>query len=397
MSAEEQPSSPDRGRRATSDDKEAAPGEQFTVTNPSVILSEHLLQIYAMGSPPYAYPRDPLDRVGFNTDIHGAFKLDEEHQHQVRAFFQRVAQGGRYSTLPTRWEWERLVGFVATLASSSSLRPWDTLSLTTQESLRQLFGESAKPYYDSRHAYPALVQAWLWHALDDNLFSDPDKWATPQWEAYGTLCASFRRRRAGTLDSAITLEEHGESGVYAENEFHYWRMLTMRIMTEERLEGLGTNAPQHTSVDRLVDRLMGKLAEIIDEPDRPLSTYKDKVRCIAHYAVSTDLKIIRGWPHVMIAWRLPNVANAAAMTGRPFRKSDALQDYDDEFEREAGDQIDFVVSPGVFQSGNPIIWYNEGLWVHPIQVAINGTLDDPAADFRLVGLMNQTGSWVANT
>ncbi|KAK0749474.1 hypothetical protein B0T18DRAFT_389058 [Schizothecium vesticola] len=279
-------------------------------------------------------------------------------------------------------EWKRLVDFVHTLASSTSLRPWDTLSLTTRESLRRLFGESAKPYYDTRHASPALVQAWLWHALEDNLFSDPDKWATPQWEAYGSLCASFRCRRAGTLDSAITLEEHGESRVYAENEFHYWRMLTMRIMGGEELGAFGTNAYQHTSVDRLVDRLMGKLAEIIDEPDRPLSTYENRVRCIARFAVSTDFQIHRSSPHVMIAWRLPNVANAAAMKGRPFRKSSALQDYDNLFEREAGDQIDFVVSPGVFQSGQPNIRFDEGRWRYPIRVAISGALDDPMADYR---------------
>jgi hypothetical protein len=387
MSAGEQPSSPDRGRRATSDDQEAAPDNQVTVTVPSLFPSEHLRQIYAMASPPYAYPRDLIDAEG---------NIDEEMLFQIQNFHSLVVVGGANSSHPMGDAWRMLDEYVDRLATTN-LRPWDTLSLTTRESLRGLFGESAKPYYDSRHAYLALVKAWLWHALDDNLFSDPDKWATPQWKAYGTLCASFRRRRAGTLDSAVTLEEHRESGVFAENEFHYWRMLTMRIMTEERLGGWTTNAPPHTSVDRLVDRLMGKLAEIIDESDRPLSTYEDDARRTARFAVSTDLQILRSSPNIMIAWRLPNVASATAMKGRPFRKSDALRDYDDVFEKECGDQIDFVVSPGVFQSGQPSTRFDEGSWQYPIRVAISGALVDPWAEFRSVGMMNQTGSWVANT
>lgn len=389
MSAGEQPSSPDRGRRAASDDGEAAPGNEPTILVPSLIPSEHLLQIYDMASPPYACPRHLLK---------GMSKSDEEELHEARIFRQRVVKASRGSRPGIGTHWETLVELVDKLASRTSLRPWDTLSLTTQESLRRLFGGSAKPYYDTRYASAALVQAWLWHAIDDNLFSDPDKWATPQWKAYGTLCASFRDR-AGTLDSAITPEERGSSGLYWENEFHFWRMLTMRMMVKEdperahvtKAELLGTNAAPHTSIDRLADRLMGKLAEIIDEA----STHEDYVRRTARSAVFTDLAILGAWPHIMIAWRLPNMASAAAMQGHPFRESRALQNHDDMYESE-GDSIDFVVSPGIFESGHGFVRYYEGIWWYPIRVAINGALDDPVASFRSFMTQNTKGSRVAN-
>ncbi|KAK3347094.1 hypothetical protein B0T25DRAFT_634349 [Lasiosphaeria hispida] len=277
MSAEKQPSSPDRGRRAPSDDREAAPDKEFIVKVSSMTRLEHVLQIYDMASPPYAYPHNMFK---------GLLKDNEE--------------------------------------------------------------------------------AWLWHALDDNLFSDPDKWATPQWKAYETLYAFFRHR-AGTLDSAITREEHGESGVYAESEFQSWRMITARIMVNtivaqdtsvRSLAGCLTDRPavQHTSVDRLADRLMGKLAEIIDEAKKPLSS----------------------------------VANAAAMKGHPFRESRVLKNYDDVFQSEGG-PIDFVVSPGIFMSGDTRTRFYEGMWMYPIRVAVGGALDDHGADFRSV-MMNLTGS-----
>ncbi|KAK3346375.1 hypothetical protein B0T25DRAFT_277988 [Lasiosphaeria hispida] len=374
MSATEQPSSPGRGRRAASDDREAAPGKEPTIIIsspiPSPIPSGHLLQIHGMESSPYASSHDSL---------YGPVEVDEEQQ-RARFFWQRVVQGANGSTPAMGSEWEVLVKFIDDLACYTSLRPWDTLSLTTQESLRQLFGGSARPYYDAKYASFALIQAWMWHALDDNLFSDPDKWATPKWNAYGTLCASLRHHHAGTLDSAITLKEHGEPGVYAESEFHYWRMLTTRIMMNG-WEEIGMNTALHTSVHRLADRLMGKLAEIIDEAKKPLGTYEDKVRCIARSAVSTDLQIIRAWAHVMIAWRLPNMANAAAMKGHPLRKSPAIQNYDDMFETKDG-HIDFVVSPGIFESGESRTQFYEGRWMYPIRVAITEELDDPAARFR---------------
>ncbi|KAK3366711.1 hypothetical protein B0T24DRAFT_596618 [Lasiosphaeria ovina] len=311
-----------------------------------------------MASPPYACPRHILK---------GVDKPDEEELHQQQFFLRRVVHGAHGWRPAMKSKWEVLVDFVNKLASSTSLRPWDTLSLTTQELLRRLLGGSAKPYYDAPDTSSALMQAWLWYALDDNLFSDLDKWATP----------------------AITPEERGESGVYAENEFHYWRIFTIRMMMNEELGGvrmtiaevLGTNAAPHTSIDRLADRLMGKLAEIIDEAESPLSTLEYGVRRTARSAVFTDLAILRAWPHVMIAWRLPNMASAADMQGHPFRESPALQYYDDMFESK-GDSIDFVVSPGIFESGQPITRYYEGIWVCPIRVAINGSLDDTAAGFR---------------
>ncbi|KAK3384120.1 hypothetical protein B0T24DRAFT_607330 [Lasiosphaeria ovina] len=391
MSTEKQPSSPDRGRRAPSDDREAAPDKEFIVKVSSITRLEHVLQIYDMASPPYAYPHNMFK---------GPLKDNEEVRREIQNFLHNIMKSDRASSLDMNSGWEDLVELVDRLASSTRLRPWDTLSLTTQESLGRLFAGDARPYYDAKYASAALVQAWLWHALDDNLFSDPDKWATPQWKAYETLYAFFRHR-AGTLDSAITREEHGESGVYAESEFQSWRMITARIMVNtivaqdtsvRSLAGCLTDRPavQHTSVDRLADRLMGKLAEIIDEAKKPLSRYEDAVRRTARFAVSVDLQIVQSRYHVMIAWRFPSVANAAAMKGHPFRESRVLKNYDDVFQSEGG-PIDFVVSPGIFMSGDTRTRFYEGMWMYPIRVAVSGALDDHGADFRSV-MMNLTGS-----
>ncbi|KAK0655620.1 hypothetical protein B0T16DRAFT_397374 [Cercophora newfieldiana] len=372
MSAEKQPSSPDRGRRAPSDDR------------------EHILQIHDMASPPYAY-----------TNCNGDLEAAREKGRQNQKFTSDMMIGDAASRMEMYLAWKELVELVARLASGTELRPWDTLSLTTQESLGRLFAGDARPYYDTKYASAALVEAWLWHALDDNLFSDPDKWATPQWKAYGTLDAFFHHR-AGTLDSAITREEHGESGVYAEREFHAWRLITSRIMVNTILaqdtsvrdpDSYFTDRPavQHTSVDRLADRLMGKLAEITDEAKNPLSWYEDRVRRTARFAVSIDLQIIQSIHHHMIAWRFPSLANAAAMKGHPFRKSAVLEAYDVGFENE-GRPIDFVVSPGIFISGLERHQFHEGRWVNPIRVAVNGTLDDNWADIRSAVTMNLTGS-----
>ncbi|KAK0703414.1 hypothetical protein B0T26DRAFT_806975 [Lasiosphaeria miniovina] len=212
------------------------------------------------------------------------------------------------------------------------------------------------------HAEPR-DPAWLWHALDDNLFSDPDKWATPQWKAYGTLCASFRDR-ARTPDSAITPEKHGEA-----------RKVSMEVNEFGILDD--PTAP-HTSLDRLADRLMGKLAEILDEAKAP-STYENSIRFLANSAMSTDLNILRAWDHIMVVC-----------------KSHALENYDDIFGRD-GDSIDLVVSPGIFQSGRPKTGFYEGLWAHPIRVAVKGELEDATADFRSFIMKNTIGSRVAST
>jgi hypothetical protein len=359
-SAGEQPSSPDRGRRAASDDSE----------EPAFFVPpEHVLQILNMASPPYAYPRQ-MDPAKFNF---------EERLREAREFLYHIGQAGSGCEHPWADIWDILTSKICDLAEkiSFTLRPWDTLSLTTRESLRRLFGGSARPYYEARYASFALVQAWLWHALDDNLFSDPDKWATPQWKAFGTLCASFRHR-AGTVDSAITREECGGLRARVECEFHHWRMLTIRVMMNE-WGRFGANAGQHSSDDRLADRLLGKLAEIIDEDEEPTTTNEDEVRDIARYAVVSDFKTLGIFSNLMIAWRLPNVV----MKGHPFRKSPALRNYDKIFPKTGeGRPIDFVVSPGLFLSGQPNVRFYEGSWVYPIVVAIDGTLEDQGAKLR---------------
>ncbi|KAK0725612.1 hypothetical protein B0H67DRAFT_642002 [Lasiosphaeris hirsuta] len=314
--------------------------------------------------------------------------IDNEKQQQAQIFSQRFHQG--YGSTPAMGSiWEVLVNRVNDLGSTTRLLPWNTLSLTTRESLGRLLGVSARPYYDTKYASSALVQAWLWHVLDDNLFSDPDKWATRQWKAYGTLCACLRHR-AETLDTAIIREECGNAGIYAEYEFHFWRMITTRMMTASFSED-DPNAPKHTSVDRLVDRLMGKLAEIVDETESPLSMYGDKVRRTAGFAVSADIDILRARRHVMMAWRLPSVANAAAMKGHPFRESPALQDYDKVF-ASTGDHIDLVVSPGIFVPGEANVRFYDGQWAYPIRVTTNASLQGPAAEFRQLAMMNSAGS-----
>ncbi|KAK3358130.1 hypothetical protein B0T25DRAFT_540997 [Lasiosphaeria hispida] len=319
--------------------------------------SEELRRIYRMASPPYAFPTPNSD--------------DEERK---RALLQTI----QYKLPPphgVEYTWPKLNEEVERLAASIHhfLRPWKMLRPDTRDSLLQLAGEkNTELFYTSRHVSPYLIQAWLWHTLDENLFSNPDKWATPTWKVFGGLLSLFSSR-AGTLHGCLCWETKPSAKAnpmvcLEEGEYHHWRTLTLRMM-----HGQLGYSEKHSSSERLANLIMRRLADLMDttEAGLPQGYFEQRVGDLAHVAVVVDLCILRERRHSMIAWHLPGMPNAASMRGYIHRESPALQNCGGTWGLE-GEPIDFVVCPGIFQSGEESgIRYDQGRWVAPILAVIN--------------------------
>ena len=268
--------------------------------------------------------------------------------------------------------WRKLNEEVERLAVSIChfLRPWKMLLPETQDSLLQLAGEkNTELFYTSRHVSPYLIQAWLWHTLNDNLFSNSDKWATPTWKIFGGLLSLFSSR-AGTLHGCLCWETKLSINPMAwlEGEYHHWRTLTFRMMQDQLGHG-----EKHSSSERLANLIMRKLADLMDttEAGLPQGHFEQRVKDLTHVAVKVDLCILLERRHSMIAWHLPGMPNAASMRGYIHRESPALQSCGSTWGFE-GEPIDFVVCPGIFQSGERSgIRYDEGQWVAPTLAVIN--------------------------
>jgi len=342
-----------------SDDRERSTLNDSTVSKPTDRLeeedafpSQELRRIYEMASPPYAFPTPNSD--------------DEERK---RALLQTI----RYHLPPPHgvsFAWGKLNEQVEQIAASIRhfRLPWETLLPETQDSLRQLAGEkNTELFFNSRHVSPYLIQAWLWHTLDDNLFSSPDKWARPAWKIFGDLL-SFFSSRAGTLHGCLSWEAK-PLACLEEGEYHHWRTLTLRMMNDQ----LGYRE-KHSSSERLSNLIMCKLADLMDTSEAAVLSqgwFEKRVKDLSLVAVAVDLCILRERRHSMIAWHLPGMPNAASMRGYIHCESPALQNCGGTWGLE-GEPIDFVVCPGIFMSGQQNgIRYDQGRWMAPILVVIN--------------------------
>jgi len=317
--------------------------------------SEELRRIYKMASPPYAFPTPNSDNEERKRALLQTIQYKLPPPHQVEVFWGKLNK--------------KVERFAASIRHFR--RPWTMLLPETQNSLLQLAGEkNTELFYTSRHVSPYLIQAWLWHTLNDNLFSSTDKWATPAWKTFGGLLSLFSSR-AGTLHGCIDWETKSSTNPMAhleEGEYHHWRTLTFRMMQDQL--GYGE---RYSSSERLTNLIMAKLADLMDttEAEWRQGMFDYRVKDIACDALVMDLCILRERAHCMIAWHLPGMPNAASMRGYIHRESPALQNCGGTWGLE-GDPIDFVVCPGIFLSGQRSgIRYDEGRWVAPILAVIN--------------------------
>ncbi len=280
------------------------------------------------------------------------------------------------------------------LLDQKSLRPWGALNPAIRDSLLQLSPERAELYYTSFFVYKDLIRAWIWRLLREHLFCSPDRWEGPAWKGFGALMSVFSSR-AGTIDMAVTRSpisrnrtsnpetyeavEDGPNGpaVMREQQYHYWRIFTQMMMRHD-LKSKPDTTP-HTSITRLTGVLMGKLAEVIDETKYPPHEYEDRVRMISSAAACFDLSCLQARCNLMVAWRLPGVTEAG-MVGFPFTPSGAIKK--EVGKGKEGDPIDFVISPGIFLSGDVMgIHYDEGCWMKAMEVAVNEFPDGVGEDF----------------
>jgi hypothetical protein len=324
--------------------------------------SKELRRIYKMASPPYAFPK--------------SYSVAENEKR--RRDLLRVIQYKLPPPHNTGVSWRRLDQEIKALAASirTFRRPWKMLLPETRDSLVQLAGDkNAELFYVSHHVAPYLMRAWLWRTLDDNIFSSSnlDKWATPTWELYGGLL-SFFSSRTGTLDGCLGGNSDAplaNPAACREGEYHDWRRFTLRMMRQQ----LGWGQ-RHSSVERLADLMLRKLADLIGTATDggiplPQGHFEQPVKALADMAVVVDLCLLSEAGHFMIAWHLPGMPDAASMRGYTHRESPALQNCGGTWGRE-GEPIDFVVCPGIFRSGGKIgIRYEEGQWIAPIVAVIN--------------------------
>jgi len=270
------------------------------------------------------------------------------------------------------------------------LRPWGALNPVIRDSLLQVSPEKAELYYTSPFVYDALIQAWIWRLVKEHLFCNPDRWEGPLWKGFGALLSLFSRR-AGTIDQAVTcthrsstsqhstltpeqqvlehaIQRINREAVNLEQQYHYWRVFTLKMIGHHLSSR--SNEILHTSVERLTGVLMSKLTEVIDETKYSPQESEECVRILCDAAARFDISSLQWWDNIMMAWHLP-CRTDSSMVGFPYTRSGALRQFVNGSGQE-GDPIDFVISPGIFSSGDGYgIRYDEGSWIKAIHVAVN--------------------------
>lgn len=125
-----------------------------------------------------------------------ADKAKEQHKEnrrkieQSRIYLHEVLALDRKDGYAQQF-WGDLASSIKCLADESRFwgKPWDSLG----EDLQQKFlgyAPNIEELFDVPDMAPLVFQRWLWEVIDENFFSKKSKdtvWASPYWEAQGTL------------------------------------------------------------------------------------------------------------------------------------------------------------------------------------------------------------------
>lgn len=121
-------------------------------------------------------------------------RTQEEVERARKEHFSRTIvwshYGGWQPHLSMDKTWERLSGCISSLVQiPKTTQAWDSLCPDIQKKLRS-WTPKAEEFWGSELGAQKLFMAWIWHILDDNIFSRRSadiKWAAPHWQAHGLL------------------------------------------------------------------------------------------------------------------------------------------------------------------------------------------------------------------
>ncbi|VUC37552.1 unnamed protein product [Clonostachys rosea] len=158
---------------------------------------------------PDAHPTPEVDRTD-DLETSSYLAINDNEIDMINAVwktFMSAVITFAYGALPKRSSWNELPA-----ASQDEVRKW---VLNPQDHLNS----------ESPDAIANFYSAWLFRRFHRHLFSgeDPDKWNSPEWQSFGTLCASIKARISEPNSSLAA-------------KYHHWRNLSVLTLGEMRPE-----------------------------------------------------------------------------------------------------------------------------------------------------------------
>ncbi|KAI8624132.1 hypothetical protein F5Y19DRAFT_480898 [Xylariaceae sp. FL1651] len=294
--------------------------------------------------------------------------------------------------------------------------PWDKLKPDDQVKLKR-WTPDAKLLIESKRGYPLIFSAWIWHILDDGVFSADPK---TKWQEYGDgfeavkLLSQFidiTFQSEGTNDSndrarVSGLKDHPR---WYTSEWNKWRSVSAGLALQH-------SSKQRTVHSDYVAKLIdSNLGYVMIKPSKFSSSLRDKI-CQRTGKYDAILLIYRNKPRLV--WTDPlKQDEQGVLYGFPFtNKVDPEQEIipggqDDEYLRvetrietveswilrrdveknkllrttSEGKPVQLVTSPGLVSRGWVVFRNNRSFasdwhltaWVHPMIVVVPEMLDPP--------------------
>ncbi|KAF5714573.1 hypothetical protein FGLOB1_3425 [Fusarium globosum] len=337
------------GQNSKGHSKEGAPKEQATKEETPVV--------------------DPAARWA-ELEKKQADKAKEQHKEnrrkieQSRIYLHEVLALDRKDGYAQQF-WGDLARSIKCLADESRFwdKPWDSL----EEDLQQKFlgyAPNIEELFDVPDMAPLVFQRWLWEVIDENFFSKKSKdivWASPYWEAQGTL--------------ERYLQEHDFSydDVIASHMFPHWRYTTMQFYLSlkdsprksQRIDpacvvpitakAIGQYFPQEPEEESMKNEYSTTLQNLSDAVVKMDFFFSANLTVFSHVFHHPTTQQTCGFPYS------PKLEGVKGMFMKAIGGSDAA----------TGRTVDLVVEPMLQRRGDPLGFdYNVKTAVHPMKVCV---------------------------